>query len=333
VKTFVLTLALLASALALWRADSFRAPPRLAVAGVVDPGPSAKRRAVVATADRPGSATPAPVSDTERYAADCRFLRDCAERAPADGWEWLRQNADRARPDDELPLAAVFLRHLAARDPGAALALANASLADADANFVACSAVNGLLEAGRADLAQNQLERWAAEGRSAAVGSDAFRALALYRARESDESAAQWALHLPPSHERAAVLADVAAEWTQHDPRTALAWASGLTVDEGRADALAHALRVWSDHDPLSAAEWVRQNEALPEGDRLVSEFVRGSALGFEHPQLALQWVALIRDSAVRRQSFSQVLARWEDRAPAEVRRFLASNGENDRRE
>ncbi len=268
------------------------------------------------------------IPEAARYATICDILRVWAVSAPRESWAWVQQNSAALTPDDEMPLEAAFFSAVATQDPSLVLTFADESLSDSRGTHIAFAAVNALLEKGRADLARQKIEDWASDPASAAaVGNGAFQAMALHLARDSDAGAAGWVLALPASPERDAAAVAVAAEWANHDPVAALAWAQTLGEDDGRAVAMGRAFRVWADHGTMPAAEWLLDHEALPQGDRLIAEFVGHSEVVDRSPQTALHWVSLIRDDTLRRKGLAAVLEKWHERDPATASRFLTANG------
>ena len=240
----------------------------------------------------------------------------------------MRENSARLTPPDEIPLIAVFLRHLAAYDPGAVLAFANESLARSDRAVIVSAAINALLENNWPTLAQSQVELWARDAHAAAIGPAPFQAVAWRLAHESDRAAADWLGQLPASAERDAAFAGTAANWAEHDPDAALAWAGELANDDVRGAAMVRAVRVWADHDPIAAVDWLLNHEALPDGDRLIAGFLGGSQLAHTNPKLALQWATLVRDPVLRERSFAGVLEKWREvDAPAASRFLEESSG------
>ncbi len=278
----VVTLAIGALALVAMR------PPALS------PRAAAPIRAVATNAMSARAAAPAP-ADT---------VPDLSRLAPRDAWTWVRDNADRYTPAEDVSLVAVFFRQLAASDPAAVLAFADESLARADGAKIAEAAINALLENGRVELARQHAELWARAANPPAVGA-AYLAVAWQLARDSDRAAADWLLALPASPDRDGAFGGVAGNWADHDPGAAMTWAAALPTGEARATALERAFRVWADHDADAAAQWLLANEAAPDADRLMATWIAASPQAQENPTLARQWTALIRDAELRAKVFA----------------------------
>lgn len=186
-----------------------------------------------------------------------------ADSTSLPSWNWLLLNSDRLTPEGLDPLLGVYLRTVAAHEPQGVVRLVDGALQSGgpscDSGVLVTSAVTSLLASGHADIAQQAISQWSERFGSEAIPPAAASSAALSLASsESPQQAADWLGTLPASDAREQAIAALAAEWTNHDPQSAMAWTLKLPADAG-VSAASRALNAWMDRDPAAANAWLQQ--------------------------------------------------------------------------
>jgi hypothetical protein len=271
-------------------------------------------------------------NDVERARLVASVVQVWAQGNPQAAWDWTLQQAHRLDAAGEDSLVSVVLTQVAAADPQRAVEFTEAAmrnrnlLIDISLNEVAHAAVEALLKNDHTDVAERAVEQWVRGPGGTELGNAPFEAVAIKLAQTSPTAAASWLLSLPSSESRNFALATVAANWATTDPKASLDWANSLTSGAGREEAMQRAFNRWVAEDKVSAAQWLGEHEADPATDHMIASFVTDSPVSTSNPQVAMEWVDLISDPALRVQSLQQVARAWAEQNPAAATQYVQQN-------
>lgn len=271
-------------------------------------------------------------NDTERAALVAGAVQSWAAKDPQSAWDWTLLQSHRLDSAGETPLISVVLAAAAAKDPAAAVVLAESALKktrnpnDINPSEIATATVQALLESNHTDIAERTVEQWAKGPLKDDLGNAPYETVALKLAEVSPTAATSWLQSLPPSDARNFALATAAAAWAATDPKAALDWASSLTPNAGRDEAMQRAFNRWVSQDKVTAAQWLGEHESDPSTDRMISNFATDSPIGQSNPRLALEWVELISDPTLRVQSLQEVVRSWAETDVNAATRYVSEN-------
>jgi hypothetical protein len=260
-------------------------------------------------------------SSDERAAWVTELTRAWAHREAQAAWDWLGSQMPRMEPVAGDSLISVVLGEMAARTPQHVLDNVDTLLRRGDSDggippLVACQlGLNALLARGNLDLAQAAVEEWIRNPRAQAIEASALNVVAGAIAQNSWFDAGAWLETLPPSTERNSAFAVLASKWADHDPSAALNWAETLGADNGQFRAIRTVFADWVEREGSRVGDWllgyIDRATSGSEVDQLIGSFVAFSSGLQRDPALAMQWVALLRDSAQRELSMLAVIERW----------------------
>jgi hypothetical protein len=164
----------------------------------------------------------------------------------------------------------------------------------------------------------------------------ALHASALESGGQVPSVAAEWLRRLPLSEARNHALLQLVSRWAEQNPAAALSWAALLTPDDGRTGILMRGFQQWARSAPAAASQWLSENEAHPLADVLICQLALDPKLVGTHPDLALQWSALLEEPEARSQQVEAVILEWgrHDLAGASdyIRRSAAFDASEKRR-
>ncbi|MES2694813.1 MAG: hypothetical protein V4773_15175 [Verrucomicrobiota bacterium] len=251
------------------------------------------------------------------------LARQWTERDPRQAWAWLgQQDSTRIRTLGTGTLPEVIVGTLARAQPALLVSNLDALLQAGESPLGVSPVVavhlslEALTSSGQLALARATVERWAADPTRPAMGEAAYVTVAAALAQADAAQAGAWLKNLPPSAARDIALVEFPAQMAQQQsPRAALDWAEGNIAPELRARALQRTFSDWVEAAPADAGDWLggylSRSAPSPETDRLVATLVNlGSAIKTS-PATALQWSALVSDSAARSSLEEKVALRW----------------------
>jgi hypothetical protein len=273
-------------------------------------------------------------SDDERYHWVSTLIGDWAQTDSSAAWSWALQPAHAYVVTGDSSLPSIVLARVARLDPARAVAFAESTFAirqnAADGSVfthavIAHAAIRALLDAGRSELAQSTLEKWARSETAGSIDNAAYEAVALALASRSHTQAGDWLRTLPASSDRDMAIATLAADWMATAPEAAMKWASSFETGGTRNDAMQRVFNRWAEQDRLAATQWLADHEDHPQADQLIANLVNDTTLARTNPENALQWAGIIHDPASRLGAIQQIIADWAQTDVVKATQYVAN--------
>lgn len=171
------------------------------------------------------------------------------------------------------------------------------------------------------DDAPQATERWirdleglARRGGDAALASEVQLASVEAFAGVDPARAAKWWADWGDRSEQelpAALVEEIAAEWTKRQPQAAMAWLESLPPGAARDAAVREAYARWLEGDRASALEWGASQSAAPDrwSEPAVGTYI--VIVGTEEPLSAIALARNLSEAALRRSTLFGIVTRW----------------------